>query len=420
MRLAPIILAFAFVCILPAAHAGDDNWPQFRGPNSTGKSSATGLPLKWSEQENVRWKTHIHDKGWSSPVVWNNQVWMTTAREDGKELFAVCVERESGKIVHDLKLFDIEKPFFCIPFNSYASPTPAIEAGRVYAHFGSAGTACADTTTGAVLWQRQDLPCNHFRAAGSSPILYGDLLIIIFDGVDQQYVVALDKATGKTVWKKDRDIQYKHPAADGDNKKGYCTPTVVDVGGQAQLVCPSAEATIAYAPKTGAELWRVYHGGMNTATPPQYGHGRLFLTTGSGGLQLLAVRADGSGDVTATHIDWTSNKNVPTRPAPLLIDNLLYLVSDKGFASCIEAKTGKLVHSARLGDSSNFSASPVFADGRLYFASQEGATYVVEAGPELKVLAVNELKEGCMATPAIAGKALFLRTKTDLYRLEQK
>jgi outer membrane protein assembly factor BamB len=418
MRCAPIILAVAFVWTLPTAHAGDDNWPQFRGPNGTGKSAATGLPLKWSEQENVRWKTHIHDKGWASPVVWGDQVWMTTAREDGKELFAVCVDRESGKIVHDLKLFDIEKPFFCIPFNSYASPTPAIEAGRLYAHFGSAGTACVDTASGAILWQRQDLPCNHFRAAGSSPVVAGDLLFLIFDGVDQQYVVALDKTTGKTVWKKDRDIQYPHPAADGDNKKGYGTPTLVEVGGQMQLVCPSAEATIAYAPKTGAELWRVHHGGMNAATPPQYGHGRLFLTTASGGLHLLAVRPDGSGDVTKTHIDWTLGKNVPTRPCPLLVDDLLYMVSDDGFASCVEAKTGKLVQSARLGG--KFSASPVYAEGRLYFPNEEGATYVVEAGPELKVLAVNELKEGCMATPAIAGKALFLRTKTDLYRLEQK
>jgi outer membrane protein assembly factor BamB len=420
MRLPSILLAVAFVSILPAAHAGDENWTQFRGPNGTGKSSATGLPLKWSEQENVRWKTHIHDKGWSSPVVWGDQVWMTTAREDGKELFAVCVDRESGKILHDLKVFDIEKPFFCIPFNSYASPTPAIEAGRVYVHFGSAGTACLDTASGAILWQRQDLPCNHFRAAGSSPVLYGDLLFIIFDGVDLQYVVALDKATGKTVWKKDRNIEYPHPAADGDNKKGYGTPALVDVGGTMQLVCPSAEATIAYAPKTGDELWRVHHGGMNAATPPQYGHGRLFLTTASGGLHLLAVRPDGSGDVTKTHIDWAQGKYVPTRPCPLLVDDLLYMVSDDGYASCVEAKTGKMVRSVRLGDSNKFSASPVYADGRLYFASYEGATFVVEAGPELKILAVNELKEGCMATPAIAGKALFLRTKTDLYRLEQK
>src|SRR5262249_4941776 len=210
-------------------------------------------------------------------------------------------------------------------------------------------------------------------------------------------------------------------AADGDNKKGYGTPTLVEVGGQMQLVCPSAEATITYAPQTGAELWRVHHGGMNAATPPQYGHGRVFLTTASSGLQLLAVRPDGRGDVTKTHIDWTFNKNVPTRPAPLLVDDLLYMVSDKGgFISCLEAKTGKLVRVVRLSDSSNFSASPVYAEGRLYFASQEGATYVVEAPPELKVLAVNELKESCTAPPAMAGRALFLRTKTDLYRLEQK
>jgi outer membrane protein assembly factor BamB len=416
MRRAAILLSLVLASL--AAAEADSTWTQFRGPNGTGKSNATGLPLQWSETENVRWKTRIHDKGWSSPVVWGDQVWMTTAREDGKELFAVAVARDSGKVLHDIKVFDIEKPAFCIAFNSYASPSPVIEAGRVYVTFGSAGTACLDTSTGSVLWQRQDLHCDHFRGPGSSPILHDNLLYLIFDGVDQQYVVALDKANGKTVWKKDRDIAYKSKTPDGDHKKGYATPALVEVGGRLQLVCPSAEATIAYEPKTGEEIWRVYHGGMNAATPPQYGHGRVFLTTAAGGLQLLAVRPDGHGDVTKTHLDWTLNKGVPTRPSPLLVDDLLYMVSDNGVASCIEAATGKVVKQTRLGGS--FTSSPVHADGRLYFANQEGATYVVGTGPELKILAVNELSDGCMATPAIAGKTLLLRTRTHLYCLEQK
>jgi outer membrane protein assembly factor BamB len=410
MRLASIILALALTSILAAA----DNWPQFRGPGGTGQSGATGLPLKWSEKENVRWKTPIHDKGWSSPVVWGDQVWMTTALKNGKELFAVCADRDSGKILHDVKVFDVEKPAFCIEFNSYASPTPVVEAGRVYVHFGSAGTACLDTASGKVLWQRRDLPCDHWRGPGSSPVLADGLLFLIFDGYDVQYVVALDKTDGKMVWKQDRNIKY--PIDNGDLKKAYCTPSVVEVGGKKQLVCPSAEATIAYEPKTGAEIWRVHHGGMNAAMPPLFGHGKLFWTNGSGAL--VAVRPDGRGDVTKTNLDWSVPKGMPTRSAALLIDDLLYLVNDGGFASCVDARTGKVLKQERLGG--NFTSSPIHADGRMYVSNQDGATYVLEPGRELKVLAVNELDDGCMASPAVAGKAIFLRTKTHLYRLEQK
>jgi outer membrane protein assembly factor BamB len=414
MRLASTLLALALAAMLPAVRAADDNWPQYRGPGGAGQSGATGLPLKWSEKENVRWKTPIHDKGWSSPVVWGDQIWMTTALENGKELFAVCVDRDSGKVLHDIKVFDVEKPAFCIAFNSYASSTPVVEAGRVYVHFGSAGTACLDTGSGKVLWQRRDLPCDHWRGPGSSPVLGDGLLFLIFDGYDVQYVAALDKTNGKTVWKKDRNIKYR--IDDGDIKKAYCTPALVEVGGKKQLVCPSAEATIAYEPKTGEEIWRVHHGGMNAAMPPLPGHGKLFWTNGSGAL--VAVRPDGSGDVTRTHLDWTVNKVMPTRSSAVLIDDLLYLVSDQGIAYCVEAKTGKVAKQERLGG--NFTSSPVHADGRIYISNQDGATYVIEPGRELKVLAVNDLDDGCMASPAAVGKSLFLRTKTHLYRLEQK
>jgi outer membrane protein assembly factor BamB len=408
-------LSLSLLLVTPARPG--ENWPEFRGPTADGQSRATGLPLTWSETENIRWKTAIHDKGWSSPVVWDKQVWMTTAREDGKELFAVCVDLESGKILHDIKVFDIEKPAFCIAFNSYASPTPAIEAGRVYVHFGSAGTACLDTATGKVLWTRQDLPCDHWRGAGSSPILYKDLLILTFDGHDVQYVAALDKATGKTVWKTDRNIDYTNP--DGDLHKAYATPAVIEVQGKPQLICPSAEATLAFDPLTGKEIWRVTHGGMNEASRPLCGHGKVYLTCGHIG-RLVAIRPDGSGNITRTNLEWTlDNKGkVPTRPSPLLLGDLLYLVSDGGVASCVEARTGQLVGTQRLQGA--FSASPIYADGKMYFPSQEKITYVVKPGPEMKILAANKLDEGCMASPAVAGKAIILRTRTHLYRIEQK
>lgn len=398
-----------------SALRAEDNWPQFRGPRGTGQADATGLPIRWSETENLRWKTPIHDKGWSSPVVWGGQVWLTTARGDGKEMFALGLDRASGKVLHDVKVFDVEKPAFCHPFNSYASPTPVIEEGRVYVHFGTYGTACLDTAGGKVLWSRRDFPCDHFRGPGSSPILYGNLLIVHYDGVDLQYVVALDKATGKTVWKKDRDIDYH--TTNPDLKKAYATPAVLDIDGQPQLIGPSASATIAYAPLTGEELWRVNHGGMNVASPPLLGHGKLFLCTGDGGFKLFALRPEGKGDLTS-QVEWKCNKAVPSRCSPLLIGDSLYFVNEGGTFSCLEAKTGQLVWQDRVpGD---FSASLVCADGKIYCASQGGTTYVIEPGKSFKLLAANKLNDGCMASPAVAGNALFLRTKTHLYCIQGK
>jgi outer membrane protein assembly factor BamB len=397
------------------AVAAEDTWPEFRGPSGDGHSQARGLPLRWSETENIRWKTPIHDKGWSSPVIWDNQIWMTTATPDGKRLYAICVDRDSGKIVHDIHLFDVEKPGYCPTLNSYASPTPVLEAGRVYVHFGSYGTACLDTATGKVIWSRRDLPCDHWRAPGSSPIVYNGLLFIHFDGFDEQYVVALDKITGRTVWKRDRDINYG--TDDGDLKKAFGTPSIVTVNRQAQLISPSAVATTAYEPATGRELWKVYHGGMNVAARPLYGHGLLFLCTGSGGLyRLLAVRPDGNGDVTKTHISWTENRGVPSRCSLLLVDDLLYMMNEVGVALCLDAHTGQPVWQKRVGG--EFSASPIYADGRIYFFSQDGVAHVIQPGREGKVLAQNRLDDGCMASPAVAGKAIFVRTKTHLYRIE--
>jgi outer membrane protein assembly factor BamB len=413
MRATLLLLATA----LPAAAAvGADTWPEFRGPTGDGHARATGLPTRWSETENVRWKTAIHDKGWSSPVVWDDQVWMTTATADGKRLFAVAVDRQTGKVIHDVEVFDVDKPEWAPAQNSYASPTPAVEAGRVYVHFGSYGTGCLDTATGKTVWSRRDLPCTHWRGPASSPILYGGLLILTFDGFDFQYVVALDKTTGKTVWKKDRDINYG--TDNGDLKKAFGTPTVIDVGGKPELISPAAVATTAYDPLTGQELWKVYHGGMNAAERPVYGEGRVFLTSGDGGLKLIAVRPDGSGDVTRTHIDWKASRGVPNRSSPILVGDQVYMANDRGVVTCLEARTGALAGEQRLAG--QFWASPIYADGHLYFANDEGETYVLEPGRACKVLAVNRLDDGCMASPAAGGKSLFLRTKTHLYCLEQK
>jgi outer membrane protein assembly factor BamB len=405
---ATITLACLVLCSTLRA---DDNWPAFRGPTADGHSTATGLPLRWSEKENVRWKTALDGKAWSSPVLWGKQIWLTNAPEDGTSLWAVCVDRDSGKIVHNIKVFDNPKPAFCIPTNSYASSTPVVEEGRVYVHYGSAGTACLDTATGKILWQRRDLPCDHFRGAGSSPIVWKDLLILTFDGADLQYVAALDKNSGKTVWKKDRNINYTVESKDGDWKKAYSTPRVVEVKGKPMMVSPSAEATIAYDPRTGAELWRLAHGGMNASSRPLFANGRFYLTYGYKS-KLLAVRPDGT-------VDWSFEKSVPTRSSILMVGDLFFMVSDDGFASCVEPRKPEAVIRRRLGGS--FFASPIYADGKIYFCDDaKGNTFVVEANREMKLLATNRLDDGCMASPMAVGKALYLRTRTHLYRIEAK
>ena len=394
--------------------AANNYWNQFRGAMENGYSPSDRLPVSWSETENVTWKTEIHGKAWSSPVVWKNQIWITTATPDGKALYAIGVKAKSGDIEHDIKVFDIAKPMFCIPYNSYGSPTPVIEEGRVWAHFGSAGTACLDTSSGKVLWTRQDLPCDHVRGPGSSPIIFRDLLIINFDGGDFQYVVALNKLTGKTVWKTDRTIDYK--TDNGDAKKAHCTPRVIEHDGRLQLISPAAVGTVSYDPLSGKELWKVYHGGFNAAARPLYTHKKVIINL-EGGLRLLAVNPSGSGDITTTHIEWTCKKSTPTRPSQLAVGDYIFMVNDKGIASCVRIADGEPVWTERMGG--RHSASPIYAHDRIYFFDEDGVNQVISANPrKFHLIASNKLEKGSMASPAVVDDALIIRTKTHLYRIE--
>jgi outer membrane protein assembly factor BamB len=410
------------LALLLAVLPSGAQWPQFRGPDGMG-TSASRPPLTWSEQQNVAWKVPIHGRAWSSPVILGDQVWVTTATEDGRELFAVAIDRRTGKILHDLKLFQVAKPQYAHPFNTYASPTPVIEPGRVYVTFGSPGTAAIDSASGKVVWERRDFECNHFRGAGSSPILFGDLLIMHFDGSDRQYVVALDKRTGKTVWRTERSIDFQDltpqgkPQADGDFRKAFSTPHIVMVGKEPLLVSIGSKATYGYDPRTGKELWRIEERTSHSgSTRPVAGHGLVFYPTGFATGQLFAIKPDGRGDVTGTHVVWRVTRGVPNKPSLVLSDDLLFMVNDAGILSCLDATKGTEVWKARLEGS--FSASPVLAGGRIYFFSEEGKTTVIEAGRAFKVLAENHLGDGFMASPAIDGGALILRSRTHLYRIE--
>jgi outer membrane protein assembly factor BamB len=314
-----------------------------------------------------------------------------------------------------VKVVRNEEPAFRHATNSYASPTPVIEEGRVYVHFGAYGTACLDTKTADILWQRRDFPCDHFRGPGSSPVLCGDLLFVAYDGFDLQYVVALDKHTGKTLWKKDRGIDYG--TDNGDYKKAYSTAAVIEYSGRTQIVSPSAAETIAYAPEDGSVLWRVRHGGMNAAALPLFGHGLVYIAAGDGGMSLVAVRPEGSGDITDTAVEWSTRKSVPKRPSHLLVGDLYFMINDEGVATCLDAKTGEEIWSKRLED--KYWASPIYAEGRIYCFGQNGGCPVLEAGREFKLLAENQLGDGFNASPAVVGKSIIARSKTHLYRIEQ-
>ncbi len=407
--LATVLVAHSAAELLAA-----DNWPEFRGPTGDGQTHVADLPLQWSEQDHVKWKTPIPGKGWSSPVVWEKQVWLTTAPEDGKQLFAMGIDVESGQVQHEIKVFDNPFPQYCIERNSYASSTPVIEAGRLYVHYGAHGTACVDTDNGKLLWARRDLPCFHHRGPASSPILFQNLLILTFDGFDLQYLVALDKQSGKTVWKRDRNIEYG--TDNGDAKKAYGTPTVIQVGDGFQLISPSAGAAIAYDPRTGDELWRVKAGGMNVSARPLFGLGLVFLSTADGGFVHYAVKPDGRGDVTGTHVVWKNSKGVPKHSSHLLVGELLFMASEQGVGTCLNAKSGEVVWQKRIGGS--FTASPICSAGRIYLFGEGGETHVLAADREFKSLATNKLADGFMASPAVSGKSLILRTTKNLYRIE--
>lgn len=427
-----VSLTLAAAVLMPAfaPHLATANWPEFRGPfgnghvAAPGNSKPTGLPLRWSETENVRWKTAIPHLGWSTPVVWGNQVWLTTATKDGHDFYVIRVDAESGDVRTNRKMFHADKPEpLGNNVNCYASPSPVIESGRIYVHFGSYGTACLSTEDGKTLWERTDLPCRHYRGPGSSAILHNDLLILTFDGVDVQYVAALDKTSGRTVWKTDRTTKWDDldangmPKREGDFRKAFSTPLVVEISGKPQVLSIGSKAAFAYAPGTGRELWNVRLPGYSCAPRPVFGNGLAFLVAGRGKPELWAVEVDGRGDVARTHVAWkTGGKHVPNTPSPTLVDGLLYLLADNSTFSCLDAATGEEVWRARLGG--NFMASPIYADGRLYCSSVQGKTTVLKAGRAHEVLAENRLDSGFMASPAVSGRTLFLRTKTHLYRVE--
>ena len=386
--------------------AGAEEWPQFRGATGQGHSVERDLPVEWSETKNVMWKAEVPGLGWSSPVVANGRVWLTTAMEDrGTSLRALAFDVATGRQVVNVEVFRVARPGEINPKNSRASPTPVIEGDRVYVHFGADGTA-ALTTSGEVLW-RAKFPYDSQHGNGGSPVLYQDLMIFSCDGYDTAFVVALDKATGKVRWKTSRRRPWS---------QAYSTPLVVRVGERDELISVGAFRTAAYDPVTGQEIWRVSYGeGFSNVPRPVYAEGIVYIATGFDEPSLLAVRADGSGDVTRTHVMWTLRRGVPFISSPLIVGDELYMVSDIGVASSVDRKTGRIHWQQRLGG--DYSASPIFADGRIFFLSEDGVATVIAPGREFHLLAKNELDGSVQASMAVSQGSIFIRSNRSLYRI---
>ena len=413
MRLGPVLL----LLVAAATPLGAEDWPQFRGPTGQGHATERGLPLEWSESRNIIWKTPVPGTGWSSPVVAGGKVWLTTVVESqdkrdrvvGVSLRALAFEVDSGREIVNVEVFQIKDPGVINPKNGRASPTPIVGNDKVFVHFGADGTA-ALSTSGQILWTTR-LPYESQHGNGGSPTLYRDLLIVNCDGNGgDAYVVALDTATGKPRWKTPR----RRPA-----DQAYSTPLVITVGDRDEVVSVGAYRAAAYDPQTGQEIWRVSYGdGFSNVPRPVFGRGLVYIATGFQTPSLIAVRPEGKGDVTRSNIAWTITRGAPYTPSPLLVDDDFYFVSDTGVLSLADATTGQIRWQQRLGG--NYSASPVFADGRIYFQSEEGQTTVIASGKEFKKLAVNRLDGYTLASMAVSGGSLFIRSHSHLYRISEK
>jgi len=397
------VRALIFAVGLTAVSLAVADWPEFRGPGGEGLSEQPDLPLKWSESQNVRWKVPIPGEGWSSPTIFDGRIWITTATDGGRSLRAIALSAETGEILYNTEVIQLDRAPSKHNKNTHASPTPILTKDRIYTHFGRHGTA-ALSPSGEVLWRNREHTYTDGHGNGGSPVLWHDLLIFNADGVERQSVVALDAETGETRW-----------VARRGSRMSFATPLVIETARGPQLISPGGDEAGAYDPRTGRLIWSIRYDGFSVVPRPVFGHGLVYLTTGFYRPTVYAVRPDGSGDVTASHVEWRQSRGAPLSPSLLLVEDLLYMVSDNGIASCIDAKTGAQEWQGRLGG--NFSASPLHAAGRIYFTNETGETTVIAIGPKFRELARNRVDGDTLASLAISGTSIYLRSRTHLYRI---
>jgi len=397
------------------------NWSHFRGSRLNGISLEKGFPTVWSDTVNIAWKIPESGKGWSSPVVWGGRVWYTTANRETKEMRACCVDLKTGGILQNLLVFQPDKLFRIHAVNSYATPTPAIEEGYVYLHYGRYGTACLNSTTGETVWERKDLQCEHIQGPGSSLLLWKDKLFVHMEGTDVQQILALDKKSGETIWIVERPEEI-YASMDPIGKKAYVTPIVINVKGRPLMITNGSRTCMALDPETGEEVWRVNQGDDSTISMPVDGNGLLYFYTsfisgedGEKYTELFALNPDGSGDIGKTHLLWRKKAPILQLSTPVFKDSFLYTIDSKGEFFCLNGQTGEVLWSMKL--KGKFHSSPIYADGLIYLSSTRGETYVFRAGPRPELLSRNLLKGEIWATPAFTGGSILMRTSEYLYKI---
>lgn len=414
------LLAACLYLFLASCSNQKTNWTHFRGSRLDGIADVSKVPEKWTADSNIYWKAEIHDKGWSSPVVYSDQVWVTTATEDGKKLYAVCIDYGTGKIVQDIKVFEPDTVYSKHSINSYATPTPCIEKDFVYVHFGRYGTACINTNTGKIIWQRTDLICDHVQGPGSSPILYKNLLILHLEGSDVQFIVALNKKDGSTVWKTERKREF-YESLEPIGKKAYITPLIINVKGRDIMISNGSAVCNAYDPETGKEIWWIVKGDDSTIAMPFSENGVVYFYTsyinppeGENYAELMAVNPDCQGDA-EKNILWSIRTPILQLLTPVIRNGLIYTIDTESNLKCIDSQTGDSIYSNRM--KGKFNSSPVFAAGKIYFCSTQGEIIVLRAGSVCDIIARNKLEGEIWATPAILRNSILIRTSKYLYRI---
>ncbi|MDF1852617.1 MAG: PQQ-binding-like beta-propeller repeat protein [Verrucomicrobiales bacterium] len=414
-----------FVLLVGTVSLSQAQWPEFRGPHADGTVEGD-LPSEWSEEENVTWKKEIHGLGWSTPLLSEGKIWLTTATENGREMSILCLEEKSGEVLLDRVFITNDNPEpLANKMNTYASSTGVVEEGRVYLHFGAYGTICLDTENFEMIWQRRDLTCSHWRGPASSLVMWEDRLVLTLEGADQQYFVALDKATGETLWRRDRSTHYADekegiPANSGDMRKAYSTPIFVKVGDVVQMISNGAKAAWAYDVENGEEIWNIHYPTHSPSSRTVYSEetGMVYVNTGLGKAEIWAVKLDPEmkGDVSESHVEWKIFQRTPKRMSPVIANELLFMANG-GVLSAVDTKNGEVVWAERGGG--EYSASSISNGKLVYHFDEDGLCTVVKAAREFEVVAENQLEGGFMASPAVtADGALILRTKTHLYRVE--
>ena len=430
----------SFLCTFFWAQ-GEAEWTQWRGPNGDGHAQEGNYPIRWTEDQNIAWKTSLAPgKGHSSPVVQNGKIWLTSAVETPateeekaarvKEskfpgaaslhylskvaFFAIQLDLSSGDILKEVKVFEQRNPQAIHRLNSYASPSPLLSEGRLFVHFGTFGTACLEPESGSILWKNKDLDLqiHHENGPGSTPICWDGLLIFHLDGTDKQNVVALDQKTGKLIWQTPRSGKLKE---NPQTKKAYATPVITETEKGPVLISTGADWVYGYDPKSGKELWKINYGvlGFSNVAKPILHEDLFIISTGFMKGELHAYQLNG---LNQPELVWKLFKGAPKKPSPILVDSFVYVINDGGILTVVRAMDGDLVWRERL--QGEYSASPTFAGGHIYFSNQSGMTTVIKPGNQLEIVQRNQLRTGHMASFAPIPKGLLVRTNEAIYRIE--